>query len=94
MTDQVQEIVIDNINTMTKTISIRKQTIFVDNGAEVARSEPWRRAFVPGEIEAVKEVTGWNDSTPEVIYLNSIWTQEVIDAYNAMIAAQNAALEQ
>ena len=89
MITQIQEIAICNINTTTKTISISKTDVVLDGTKVIARGEPWMRAFAPGEIDSVKEVTGWSDETPEIIYLNSIWTQEVIDAYNAMIASQN-----
>lgn len=88
MITQTQEISICNINTNTNTISISKCDIFLNDGIEIARSQPWMRAFVPGEIDGVKEATGWSDATPEIIYLNSIWTQDVIDAYNAMLAEQ------
>lgn len=82
MIDTAQEIVMDSINAVSKTISIMITTIFLNNGIEVGRSDPWRKAFVPGQINDVKALTGWTDTTPEIIYLNSVWTQQVIDAYN------------
>lgn len=85
MITETTQIIIDNINTTNKTISIKKETSIERDGIEIARTEPWRKAFVPGEVEDVKELTGWTDESPEVVYLNSIWTQEVIDAYNYLI---------
>ncbi len=82
MITQVQQITIDSIDTTYKTISLKIVTIVLNDNVEIARSEPWRRAFFPGQIEEVKSVTGWTNESPEIIYLNSIWTQEVIDAYN------------
>lgn len=81
MLTSTETIIIDTINTTTKTISIQKQTVIKNNDVVIATGEPIRRAFVPGEIDEVKVFTGWNDETPEIIYLNSIWTEEVIDAY-------------
>lgn len=68
-----------DINPITKTISIAKDTIVKKDGIEIARNRH-RRAFAPGDIEKVKEYLGI-DTSPEIIYLESIWTQEVIDNY-------------
>ena len=77
-----QIIIIDAINATTKTISVQKQVIIKNDDVIIAMGAPERRAFVPGEIEEVKLYTGWDDTTPEIIYLNSIWTQEVINEWN------------
>lgn len=88
MFEERQEIIIDNINVSTKTISIAKDSVVLRDGIEIARDRN-RCAFHPGQIEEVKIYTGWDDSTPEVIYLNSVWTQEVIDAYQLLLNEGN-----
>ncbi len=82
LTEEIN-IVIDNINADNKTISIAKDVVVKKDGMEIARNRH-RRAFVPGEIEAVKTYLSMSDS-PEIDYLNAIWTQEVIDAYLLLI---------
>lgn len=74
------KIIIDTINVTNKTISIAKDTIIKKDGIIIAKSRH-RQAFAPGEIDKVKEYIGINES-PEIDYLNAIWTQDVIDAYN------------
>ena len=71
-----------DINPQTKTISITLVTIVKRNGIEIARSSN-TRAFQPGDIEEVKSYIGVTDS-PEITYLKSMWTQEVIDAWNGL----------
>lgn len=62
-----------------KTVSIAMDTIILRNGGEISKSRH-RCAFVPGQIEAVKEYIG-QESSPEITYLETIWTQEVINEY-------------
>jgi len=88
MLEEQLQISIDNINTTTKTISIKKVNIIIKDGVEISRADPLRCAFYPGQIEDVKTFTGWNDLAPEVIYLNAIWTPEVIDAYQLLLSTQ------
>lgn len=84
MLEERQEIIIDNINVTTKTISIAKDTVVLRDGVEITRDRN-RCAFFPGQIAEVKAYMGVDDSAPEIVYLNAIWTQEVIDAYNAYL---------
>lgn len=67
------------INQDNKTISIRLDTVIKEGGVELSRS-CHRCAFVPGQIEDVKEYLCVEDS-PEIQYLNSIWTEDVIADY-------------
>ena len=83
---ELNEINIDSINVTNKTISISKDVIVKKDSQEIARSRH-RQAFVPGDIDAVKEYTGLVDESPEIVYLNAIWTQDVIDAYLASLEA-------
>lgn len=71
-----------DINPQHKTISITVVTIVKRDGIEIARSSN-TRAFQPGDIEAVKEYIGVTES-PEITYLQSIWTQEAIDAWRGL----------
>lgn len=80
MITQEQIFTFHDINPNTKTISISLFTIFKNDGVEVGRNPPQTRAFVPGQIEDVKTYIGVTDS-PEITYLESIWTQDVIDAW-------------
>lgn len=45
------------------------------------------RAFVPGEIEKVKDYVV-DVNLPEYIFIASKWTPEVIDAYHQLIAQE------
>ncbi len=83
---ETYQFIIDNINIENKTISILRITVITRDSVEVARNKH-RAAFVPGEIAQVKEYMGI-ETGPEIDYLNAIWTQEVIDNYNAMIEEQ------
>lgn len=69
-----------DMNPQTKTISVTLVTIVKRDGIEIARSSN-TRAFQPGDIEEVKSYIGVTES-PEITYLESIWTQEAIDAWN------------
>ncbi len=83
LTEETLGPIISDINTETKTISIAKDTIVKKDGVEIAKQRH-RCAFVPGDIEAVKNYLGVNDS-PEINYLNSIWTEQVIADYKASL---------
>lgn len=69
-----------DMNPQTKTVSVTLVTLVKRDGIEIARSST-TRAFEPGDIEAVKEYIGVSES-PEITYLESVWTQDVIDAWN------------
>ena len=88
MLEEIFEYQLD-VSVSSKTISIAKDTVIKKDGVEIAR-ERHRRAFGPGEIEGVKEYTGWSDKSPEIVYLNSIWSAEVIAAHQALVASQEA----
>lgn len=77
MFEEMTEYKIDNINVTNKTISIARDDVVKKDGVEIARQRH-RRAFVPGDIEAVKEYTGFTSDSPEIIYLNLVWTDQVI----------------
>lgn len=77
-------ILIDNIDVTNKTISIAKDIIIKKDGVEIARNRE-RCAFAPGDIENVKIYLNVANS-PEIDYLNAIWTDEVIAAYKANIS--------
>lgn len=81
------EYILDTINLTTRTCSLVKYEVFFDvNGKEVARSKPHRCAVVPGEVDKVKEFMGIKkeESAPFLEnVLNSLWTPEVISAYEA-----------
>lgn len=81
---ETQEIIIDSINTTNKTISIAKDTIVKKDSQPIAKSRD-RRAFVPGDIAAVKDYLG-TDSSPEIDYLNAIWTEQAINDYLASLS--------
>ena len=70
-----------DINPTYKTVSIVNVTIILNDNVEIARSSN-TMAFAPGQIEAVKSFIGVT-SSPEIDYLNAIWTQDVINAYIA-----------
>lgn len=88
MIEEQTQISMLNINTTLKTLSIAIDEVALKNGKEIARERDMS-AFVPGQIDAVKAFTGWDDSTPEIIYLNSVWTQDVIDAYQLLLNQGN-----
>lgn len=79
MLEEEIQVWIDTIHMTNKTISICIQTIIKRDGVEIARDNH-RTAYGPGDIEAVKVCLGVQES-PEITYLNTIWTPEVITAY-------------
>jgi len=83
ITEQTLLPILTDINPNTKSVSIAIDTVVLRDGVEIAR-ERLRRAFVPGEIEDVKEFVGV-ESSPEIEYLEAIWTTEVIEAFNASL---------
>ena len=83
ITEQTLLPIFTDLNPITKTVSIAIDTVVLRDGVEIAR-ERLRRAFVPGDIENVKEFTGV-ESSPELDYLDAIWTIEVIEAFNASL---------
>lgn len=85
MLTQQEQIVMENINATTKSLTISKIMVIFNDAVEISRGEPLSCAFIPGQIDAVKAFTRWDDTTPEVIYLNSVWTQDVIDAYQLLL---------
>lgn len=78
------------INFSNLTISVAKITIILNDGVELSRSIH-RAAFVPGEVQLVKIEMGIGDGDPFIVFLNAIWTPEVVQAYNDMLAASAAA---
>ncbi len=79
ITEQTLLPILTDINPNTKTISCAIDTIVLKDSVEIARTRD-RRAFVPGEIEQFKQYVGAT-SSPEIDYLNAIWTADVISAY-------------
>lgn len=79
--------IITDINPNNKTISVLKESIIYKDGIEIARQRH-RCAFVPGDIKKVKAYMNVEES-PEITYLNSIWTREAIAAYDQLMAANN-----
>lgn len=67
------------------TISIAFVPIITKDGDEYIRGKVHRRAFVPGEIDAVKEFTGLGDNSKHIQYINSLWTPEVIAEHQAKV---------
>lgn len=74
--------IFDSIDPNTKTVSILIKTIVKRDGVEISH-ENHRCAFNPGDIEKVKTYIGVTES-PEITYLESIWTQEAIDAWRGI----------
>lgn len=70
-----------------KTVSIAHVTIIKRDGEEISRTKLHRRAFAPGDIEEVKTYLEL-ETSPEIEYLNSLWTEEVVAQYQAHLAAQ------
>ena len=87
MLEEKIEIIIDSFNITNKTISIAKFSTIYKDGLIVSRNVIDRCGFVPGEIEKVKAYIGMN-SEPEIKYLESIWTDELIKQYQEFIANQ------
>lgn len=79
ITEEILKPIITDINPNNYTISIAKDTIIKKDGLEIARSRN-RCAFYPGDIEKIKIFID-SENSPEITYLQSLWTQEVIDNY-------------
>lgn len=85
LTEEKLQPIFTDINPNTKTISVAMDSVIKKDGVEVSRNRH-RCAFVPGDIEGVKSYTGLSDDSPEIVYLNAIWSADVIAAYQASIA--------
>lgn len=88
MLEEKQEIIIDNYNATQKTLSIAKVLVILRDGIEIVRQVIDRCAFGPGDIDKVKAYLNMQDE-PEIKYLESIWTDEVIQKTIAMQQAEN-----
>ena len=74
LTEEKLQPIFTDINPNTKSVSVAIDTLIMRDGVEVSK-ERHRRAFVAGELEAVKEYTGLGDDAPEIIYLKAIWAE-------------------
>lgn len=74
------------INLKHKTVSVEKTTVITDeNDIEIVKQTSLH-GFDPVDIDRLKNFTGLDDTNIHINYIDSLWTQEVIDAYNAKIA--------
>lgn len=76
--------VFTDIDPNSKTVSIGIQTQIIKDNIVIS-SSMLRCCFAPGEIDKVKAFIGLEES-PEITYLNTIWDQAAIDAYNQSIS--------
>lgn len=81
ITQEILQPIFTDIDPNLKTVSVGILTIVYKDNIEIARTMD-RRAFAPGQIDQVIEYIGV-ETSPEITYLHSIWTQKVIDDYNA-----------
>lgn len=86
ITERVLPALFTDIDALYKTVSICKRTQIIKDGSVISESRD-RRAFVPGQIEDVKTYLGVTDS-PEINYLNDVWTSEVIENYQSLQQSQ------
>jgi hypothetical protein len=86
LTEETLQPIFTDINPNNKTVSIAMDTVIKRDGVEISKSRD-RRAFVPGDIDVVKEYTGLTTG-PEISYLEALWTAEVIAEYEASIVQQ------
>lgn len=63
------------------TISIAFVSIITENEEELTRTALHRKAFVPGQIDEVKEATGLDDNDLNIKYLKELWSDDVIQNY-------------
>ena len=87
LTERKLQPIFTDLNPNTKAVSVAMDTVIERDGVEVSKSRD-RRAFVPGDIEGVKAYSGLDDKSPEIVYLNAIWSAEVIAAHQALVASQ------
>lgn len=81
-------IIIDTIEPLKKSLSIKIEGWYVDENEELKIIRE-RRAFLPGQIDDVNtwldEFAPNTDKTDTLNVLNAMWTQEIIDAYNKLL---------
>jgi hypothetical protein len=77
-------VTISDVEPILKTVSVCIATLLVNENTVIATLSKVRQAFAPGDIQKVKDFIGMEDS-PEIRYLNDIWTQDVIDSYNTFV---------
>lgn len=71
LTEETLLPIFTDIDPNTKSVSVAIDTVVMRDGEELSRNRV-RQAFVPGDIEKVKEFIGATES-PEITYLNTIW---------------------
>ena len=76
-----------DIDPNTRTVSVALDSIILRDGVQISKRRH-RCAFVPGQLEELKRVTGLSDDSAEVRYLNALWTPEVIRAHEALTAQE------
>jgi len=69
------------VNLTDLRLTLKIYYVFKEDGIEINRSNK-TEYFYPADIEKVKFCLGVQ-SSPEIDYLNSIWTAEVISSYIA-----------
>lgn len=70
------------INYKLKSISIAtKEVVYNDDDSVFAMGDLNRMGFIPGQLDAVKQYADLADDDDLIIYLNSLWTDEAIQAY-------------
>lgn len=72
-------------NDMALSIILDQYIIDINTGKEYKVNQDCR-AFLPGEVDAVKLYTGLTDTDADLIYIKSKWTPEVIANYQAILA--------
>jgi hypothetical protein len=80
MLEKTQRFTVNNLNISTKTLSISRFDVISEDGLEISVSQPHTQGFAPGDIEVVKDYIGITES-PEITYLESVWTPEVIQSW-------------
>lgn len=83
LTEEILSPIFTDMDPNLKTVSIALDTVIKKDG-EVIAKQRHRRAFVPGQIQYVKEYIGL-ETSPEITYLESLWTPEVIAEYLASL---------
>jgi hypothetical protein len=76
----IKEIILTSfdVNPARKFVSVEHQTILTEDGEELSRGVH-RCTFMPGQMDKLIECLG--AESLEVAYMSSIWTPEVVAAY-------------
>ena len=73
-----------NVSKKNMTVQVRIDCVVYEGGVEVMRKQKSTRSFMPGRYDEISNFVGDIDIAKEVAYLQSVWTDEVVEKYTVL----------